>query len=230
MPNCSNCDNLLTQQSKFCSQCGQSVISFEKPIRPVLTDMLHETLDIDGRLLLTIKTLLSKPGFLSLEYRNGKRNSYTPPLRMYLVTSILFFLLISVLDLSSYQQSDNFAAQAEYYPKIMFVLLPLFALILQLLFRETFYLSNLVFALHIHCMAYMIFAIMIPMEVYEKTYPLLLFLQFPLFIYLIVYILLALRRYYAQSWTKVIAKFFALFFLYATAMGLSFDYVLDKIV
>lgn len=192
--------------------------------------MFHETLDIDGRMLLTIKTLLFKPGLLSLEYRNGKRTTYTPPLRMYLVTSILFFLLISMLDLSGYKQGHNFSAETAYYPKIMFVLLPLFALLLQVLFRGTYYLSNLVFALHIHCITYMVFAIMIPMEAYEKSYPFLLFLQFPLLIYLVTYIVLALKRYYAQSWVKVIVKFMALFFLYANAMGLSFDYILAKIV
>ncbi|MFT4630343.1 MAG: hypothetical protein ACI8PV_001465 [Dinoroseobacter sp.] len=230
MSNCSNCDNLIAKQSKYCSQCGQSVASFEKPIRPVLTEMLHETLDTDGRMLLTIKTLLLKPGLLSLEYRNGKRTLYTPPLRMYLVISILFFLLISALDLSNYQQGENFSAEIEYYPKIMFALLPLLALLFQLLFRGTFYLSNLVFALHIHCIAYMIFAVMIPMEAYEKTYSLLIFLQFPFIIYLLVYIVLALKRYYAQSWGKVIAKFLALFFLYVNAMAVSFDYILPKII
>jgi hypothetical protein len=200
MTNCSNCDNPLVHQSKYCNQCGQSVLSFEKPIRPMLTEMLHETLDIDGRLLLTIKTLLLKPGLLSLAYRNGKRTSYTPPLRLYLVTSILFFLLISMLDLSNYQQSGNIANLSQYYPKIMFVLLPVFALLLPLLFRRTFYLSNLVFALHIHCVAYMLFAIMLPMAAYEKSFPILVFLQTPFIIYLLVYIVLALRRYYAQNW------------------------------
>ena len=230
MTKCSNCDNPLAQQSKYCSQCGQSIVSFEKPIRPVLTEMLHETLDIDGRLLLTIKTLLIKPGLLSLEYRNGKRTSYTPPLRMYLVTSILFFLLISMLDLSGYRRGDIILNESEYYPRIIFVLLPLFALLLQLLFRGTFYLSNLVFALHIHCIAFMVFAIMIPMETYEKSYPMLVFLQIPFTIYLFSYIALALKRYYAQSWTKVMVKFFVLFFVYFSAMGFMFDFILTKLV
>lgn len=230
MTKCSNCYNPLAQQSKYCNQCGQSVVSFEKPIRPVLTEMLHETLDIDGRLLLTIKTLLFKPGLLSLEYRNGKRTSYTPPLRMYLVISILFFLLISLVDLSIYQRPDAMVAESEYYPKIIFVLLPLFSLLLQILFRGTFYLSNIVFTLHIHCIAFMVFAIMIPMEAFEKSYPILVLVQIPFIIYLLGYIVLALKRYYAQNWAKVIVKFFALFFLYLSAMGLMFDFILAKVV
>jgi hypothetical protein len=210
------------------------VQSFDKPIRPVLTDMLHETMDIDGRLLHTLKTLLLKPGLLSLEYRNGRRTRYTPPLRMYLVISILFFLLISVLGFGgSFDAStgaSNSGGQAEHYPKLMFLLLPLFALILQLLFRGTFYLSNLVFAIHIHCFAYLVFAVIVPMEAYENSYPLLVILQVPFVIYMLSYMVLALKRYYAESWTSVLLKFLVLLFVYSGAMGLGFDFFLPLTV
>lgn len=229
MLNCANCANPLTEQAKYCGQCGQSVLSIEKPIKPVLAEMLHESLDIDGRMFLTLKTLLFKPGMLSLEYRNGKRAKYTPPFRMYLVISILFFLLISTFDFGSSGQIGNPAPRSEYYPKIMFVLLPLFALLLHLFFRGTFYLSNLIFAIHIHCIAYLVFAFAIPLETYEKSYPVFVYLQIPFFVYLLSYIVLALKRYYAESWGKVIAKFLALFFLYVNALGISFDYILHAL-
>lgn len=188
--------------------------------------MIHESLDIDGRMFLTLKTLLLKPGLLSLEYRNGRRASYTPPFRMYLVVSIFFFVLISYLDFSGSGHIDNPTVRSEYYPKIMFILLPVFALLLQLFFRGTFYLSNLIFAIHIHCIAYLVFAITLPLEVYEQNYPLFVYLQIPFIAYLLAYIVLALKRYYAQSWTKIVAKSAALFILYSSVLGLSFDYVL----
>ncbi|MBT8114499.1 MAG: DUF3667 domain-containing protein [Arenicella sp.] len=191
--------------------------------------MIHESLDIDGRMFLTLKTLLLKPGMLSLEYRNGRRAKYTPPFRMYLVISILFFLLVSTLDFSGYGQVDDSVARSEYYPKIMFVLLPVFALLLQLFFKGTFYLSNLIFAIHIHCISYLAWAVMLPLEEYEKAYPVFIYLQIPFIVYLLVYIVLALKRYYAESWRKVIAKFFAIFFLYVSALGISFDYVLHAL-
>ena len=155
---CSDCGEPLTEQSKYCAHCGQSVLSFERMIGPMIAEMLYENLDIDGRMWLTMRTLLFKLGLLSLEYRNGKRTTYTPPLRLYLVISILFFLLISTLDFSSYGQVENTAARSDFYPKLMLVLLPIFALIVHFLIRGTYYLSNLVFAIHIRCIAYLEFA------------------------------------------------------------------------
>ena len=228
--NCTNCHNALQEQDKYCGHCGQREFSVEKPIRPVLAEMLHETLDIDGRMLLTMKTLLTKPGQLSLEYKNGRRNRYTPPLRMYLVISILFFLIFSLSGIGESTHVENSAARTEHFPKLMFVLLPLFALLLQLLFRGTFYLSNLVFAIHIHCMAFLVLACMLPMEVFEKTYPVLVVMQFPLLLFLLLYIGLALKRYYVQSWSKVITKFVVLLLVYSSAMGLGFDFLLHALV
>ena len=88
---CKNCHHPLMSEAKFCAVCGQSAKSLNKPFMSVISETLHETLDIDGRLMLTLKTLLFKPGRLSLDYNLGKRVKYTPPLRMYLVISILFF-------------------------------------------------------------------------------------------------------------------------------------------
>ena len=192
--------------------------------------MIHEALDIDGRMLLTLKTLLLKPGLLSLDYRNGKRASYTPPLRMYLVISILFFLLFSFFDFSGSGVIDNPGARSEYYPRIMFVLLPVFALLLQLFYRGTFYLSNLVFAIHIHCIVYLVIAITLPMEMYESNAKFFVFLQIPFLIYLLGYFVLALKRYYAQSWWKTIAKSTAISLIYVIALGLSFDVVLHTVI
>ena len=54
--------------------------------------MFHELLDIDGRLVRTLKSMLLKLGLLSKEYCAGKRMKYTPPLRLYIVISFIFLL------------------------------------------------------------------------------------------------------------------------------------------
>lgn len=40
--------------------------------------------------------LLFRPGFLTQEYFEGRRASFVPPLRLYLIASVTFFFLISV--------------------------------------------------------------------------------------------------------------------------------------
>ena len=40
-----------------------------------------------------ISTLLQRPGTLTLEFLAGRRMTYVPPLRLYLVASVVYFLL-----------------------------------------------------------------------------------------------------------------------------------------
>jgi hypothetical protein len=44
----------------------------------------------------TILALLFKPGFLTREFLSGRRARYLPPLRLYLVLSVLFFLILGL--------------------------------------------------------------------------------------------------------------------------------------
>jgi hypothetical protein len=48
----------------------------------------------DGKFFYSLKYLITKPGFLSQEYMLGRRMNYLDPVRFYLFTSFLFFLLL----------------------------------------------------------------------------------------------------------------------------------------
>jgi hypothetical protein len=227
---CKNCQHPLVNNARFCANCGQSAKSLHRPFKSVIYDTLHESLDIDGRLMLTIKTLLFKPGRLSLDYNLGKRVKYTPPLRMYLVISIMFFLILSQFDLTqtatelySGQTKDQLGAIYALFPKLMFVLLPLFALILKMLYRETYYISNLVFAVHFHCFAYVILVVMLPLESIEKAHPIFVVLQLPLFFYLIYYLVFAIKLTYQQNWLKTIGKSLLLAITYISLVMISIE-------
>jgi hypothetical protein len=64
-----------------------SVLHFS---REVAEDLTHA----DSRLWSTMIALLFKPGFLTREFIAGKRVRYLPPLRLYLVLSVVFFLVL----------------------------------------------------------------------------------------------------------------------------------------
>ncbi len=232
---CTNCQHPLVNNAQFCASCGQSARSLHRPLKPVIYDTLHESLDIDGRLMLTIKTLLFKPGKLSLDYNLGKRVKYTPPLRMYIVISILFFLILSQFDLTqlstnSYpgQTESQLGAVYALLPKLMFILLPLFALILKMLYRETYYISNLIFAVHFHCFAYVILVIMLPLEWFEKNHPIFVVMQYPLFCYLIYYWVKAMKLNYHQSWLKTVGKMLILMVVYMALIMMSIETIQDN--
>jgi hypothetical protein len=62
-------------------------------LRESAEDLTHA----DSRLWRTIVPLLIRPGFLTREYLDGRRASYLPPVRLYLVLSVLFFLIAATV-------------------------------------------------------------------------------------------------------------------------------------
>lgn len=88
---CPNCGE--TEVGKYCPNCGQSNKDFNKPIKEILRD-LFDSINLDIRLLNTLIPFFIKPGFLTEEYFKGRRKRYVPPVRMYMIFSILFFFLV----------------------------------------------------------------------------------------------------------------------------------------
>ena len=86
---CSNCHGLLTGQ--YCAVCGQRDRSRMISLWELIADFAGEAFDLDSRFWRTILPLLFRPGRLTSEYLRGRRVHFTPPLRLYLLSSLLFF-------------------------------------------------------------------------------------------------------------------------------------------
>jgi hypothetical protein len=59
----------------------------------LVTDAFGDLLELDSRLWQTLIPLLIRPGQLTADYLQGKRARFMPPFRMYLVLSLLFFIV-----------------------------------------------------------------------------------------------------------------------------------------
>jgi hypothetical protein len=59
----------------------------------MVTHFFYDITHFDSSFFETVKDLLFKPGFLSKEYMAGRRARYLHPIRMYVFTSAVFFLL-----------------------------------------------------------------------------------------------------------------------------------------
>ena len=59
----------------------------------MVTHFFYDITHFDGSFFVTMKDLLFKPGFLSREYMLGRRKKYLHPIRMYVFTSAVFFLV-----------------------------------------------------------------------------------------------------------------------------------------
>jgi hypothetical protein len=78
---------------KFCHVCGQENIPPKESFWHLVTHFVYDVTHFDGKFFSTLKYLLFKPGFLSHEYLRGRRASYLHPIRMYVFTSAVFFLV-----------------------------------------------------------------------------------------------------------------------------------------
>jgi hypothetical protein len=68
-------------------------------IRAMAAEALEDELTVDHRLPRTLRALFLRPGLLTLEYVNGRIVRYIRPFRLYLVSSVIFFLLLSFTSL-----------------------------------------------------------------------------------------------------------------------------------
>lgn len=92
---CQNCQTPM--HGPFCYQCGQHERSSLRHAGLLLRDILHDVFNLDSRAIRTLKPLLLKPGYLTLEYFAGRRQRYVPPLRLYVIASLVFFLIAGLL-------------------------------------------------------------------------------------------------------------------------------------
>lgn len=88
---CLNCDAHLDGQ--YCAQCGQRSSTRFISLFELLRDAFGDMFELDSRLWRTLIPLLIKPGRLTRDYLVGRRARYMPPFRMYLVLSLVFFLV-----------------------------------------------------------------------------------------------------------------------------------------
>lgn len=109
----------------------------------------------------------------------------------------------------------------EYAPQMMFLLMPLFALLVKMSFLSSpfHYIQHLVFALHYHSFAYLLY---LANAVAEK---LITHFDGPLFLILLLYLPLALRKTYHPSLWGTVGKSLFIFFTYIVFLGVGFAVV-----
>jgi hypothetical protein len=90
---CANCGTVLA--GPYCSSCGQHAHESARTVGALLHDAWHVLTHVDGRFWRTMAWLLLRPGYLTREYFAERRARYLPPVRVYLVLSVLFFAFVS---------------------------------------------------------------------------------------------------------------------------------------
>ncbi len=88
---CLNCGTEVL--GRFCHNCGQENIIPHQNFLSLAQHFLFDIFHFDGKFFLTLGYLFSRPGFVAKQYVQGKRMRFLDPIRMYLFTSAVFFLV-----------------------------------------------------------------------------------------------------------------------------------------
>lgn len=116
---CLNCGATLA--GSYCSACGQKHEPHIHSIGHFISEAAENITHADSRLWRTLGALLAKPGFLTREFFDGRRARYMPPVRLYLVLSVVFFLIAGFLphdgEYMRIDQSDLSGASAKAAPQ-----------------------------------------------------------------------------------------------------------------
>ena len=220
-------------------------------------DGWHLLTHVDSRLWRTLVALLFLPGRLTTEYFADRRERYLPPLRLYLIISVVFFAIPNarnapevhvkpaansavtataasagkgcetinisnttlrerVRTLCLRTAADNGAAFVHEFkaalPRAMFAFLPLLAAFMLLLYwrPRRLYVEHLVFFLHTHSASFLMLLVLVLVGWLETLLPVLKTVSDLLIgamsVYIVVYLYLALRRFYGQSWRRTLLK------------------------
>jgi hypothetical protein len=268
---CLECGSAVAD--RYCGRCGQEAVPAVGTVRDLLSSTVDNYFALDSKLVRSLIPFFRHPGMLSEEYVHGRRQRYVSPIRLYLASSVLFFLVaaffvdrsdsgfLRITDTSRSAPTDSAAAgpaaevtqpagedslppsegmessasegllgrflqkllqtdpqviSAHFLrqlPRALFVLVPVFALLLKLFYvrRSRLYLEHLVLALHSHALLFLVAtpallsrsAIVGQIAILGAG----------------VHTLFAMKRFYRQGWGRTIAKFLLLVACYSGLVG-----------
>lgn len=87
---CPNCSAELN--GPFCSNCGQHQVDLDRPLRELGAEAMEAFFSFDTRILRTLWPLISRPGFLTVEFMAGRRKRYVHPFKLYFAICVALFI------------------------------------------------------------------------------------------------------------------------------------------
>jgi hypothetical protein len=256
---CLNCEAALV--GPYCAQCGQRAQSPRPTLRELAAEAWGEFANVDGRLLSSLRVLLTRPGGLTIDALAGRRARYLGPLRLYLLCSLAYFVVVAArpdrvierrlqarasaaavtggplptscrpskqgepamirtlraLDCKTDRDPVRFeTARRANVPRLMFVLVPLFAAIVGLAVRGHTFPEHLFFALHFHAFAFVAMtvaeAITLVPSALTRT-----IVRPAMLLAVVAYGFVALARVYDGGWGRTALRAAMIGVLYAAA-------------
>jgi hypothetical protein len=99
---CASCDTPLV--GGYCHECGEKRLHrHDYALKHFLEHTLDTVTHFDLRVLRDLWLQLRRPGFLAAEWLVGRRVRHAPPVQLFLITNLLFYLLASASHFSPFE-------------------------------------------------------------------------------------------------------------------------------
>ncbi len=115
---CKNCGNIFT--GTYCNQCGEKhYTDHDKSIKHILEEAVHFLTHFEGKLFTSLKTIVTMPGKISLDYCHGIRKKYFPPTSLYLIFIVILLAFPTGKGLDHYPNAQDKSTITPYANKVM---------------------------------------------------------------------------------------------------------------
>lgn len=105
---CPNCHEVFVDVNyNFCPYCGQENHTHKLPVKHFLIETLESFTHFDTKFLTTVKDLVLQPGLVVKNYNSNIRARYVPPIKMYVFTTFVFFLIVAFLFNHTVENNDE---------------------------------------------------------------------------------------------------------------------------
>ena len=85
-----------TVSTPFCPECGErSPRERDLTLGGIFNQLVQALTQVDGKLILSFRRLVTRPGSLTLAYIQGQRKPYVGPVSLFLIANALFFAIES---------------------------------------------------------------------------------------------------------------------------------------
>jgi Protein of unknown function (DUF3667) len=89
-PQCLNCGMPLIDV--YCAHCGQKKLLHKHSFWHMVLHFIGDYFHYDGKFLLTVKTMFTHAGKITMDFVDGKRARFLNPIQFYFFVSTIFFL------------------------------------------------------------------------------------------------------------------------------------------
>lgn len=93
---CKNCNAPI--EGNYCAACGQKSTVSKITIKETFQEIINIFFSVNGPLVVTLKYLCINPGKVFREFIQGKRKTYYKPVPFFILMTVLYVLMSSVLN------------------------------------------------------------------------------------------------------------------------------------